>query len=146
MEQKIIGVGAMNTYAADFVRSLVRGTQATVVALQGDLGAGKTTFVQGVAKALGITEPITSPTFVIQKIYPLVGQIFEHLVHIDAYRLKSAHELAVLRWEETLRNPGNLVCIEWPERIVEAIPKGVVWFSLRFIDEQTRGIERTQRS
>lgn len=142
MEQKIIGAEAMQQYAVDFARTLKRGEAATIVALKGDLGAGKTTFVQGAAKALGITEPITSPTFVIQKIYPLKRQGFEKLIHIDAYRLKGAHELEVLGWEETLREPSNLVFLEWPERAEGAIPKGAVELHLYFVDENTRGIEQ----
>lgn len=141
MEEKVVGVEAMRAYAADFVRTLNRGTQATVVALKGDLGAGKTTFVQGAAKALGVREQITSPTFVIEKIYPLTEQKFEQIVHIDAYRLKNAHELATLGWEEVLKNSSKLVFIEWPERVRELIPRTATTFTLRFIDEQTRGIE-----
>lgn len=104
---------------------------ATVVTLSGDLGAGKTTFTQGVARALGVTETVTSPTFVLEKIYPIrntsrsngAGKLgFKRLVHIDAYRLKGAHELEVLGWNELLADPGNLILLEWPERVEGAIP------------------------
>ena len=142
MEEKIVGVEAMNVYAAAFVRTLERGPKATIVALKGDLGTGKTTFVQSAAKALGITESVTSPTFVIQKTYPLVGQKFARLVHIDAYRLKDAHELEVLGWAEAVSNAESLIFIEWPERVEGALPKGAIEFHLQFIDENTRGVER----
>src|SRR3989338_3678065 len=76
---------------------------ATVVGLSGDLGSGKTSFVQGVANALGVSEHVTSPTFILERIYKLsvpkpstydlVPNTFSHLVHIDAYRLDSASEL-----------------------------------------------------
>jgi tRNA threonylcarbamoyladenosine biosynthesis protein TsaE len=97
-----------------------------VVALSGELGAGKTTFVQGAAKALGVDESVTSPTFVLEKIYELTGSPgaggFSHLIHIDAYRLKGAHELEVLGWKELIAEPGNLILLEWPERVAELIP------------------------
>ena len=144
MERTIIGVEAMYMHAADFVRTLDCGRRATVVALHGDLGAGKTTFVQGAARALGVNESVTSPTFVIQKIYPLQRQVFERLIHIDAYRLKDAHELEVLNWSETLRDPANLIFIEWPERVEGTLPKDAVRLKFRFVDEQTRGVETKQ--
>ena len=125
-----VGIDEMNKHAADFVRALQpRADGATVVALSGDLGAGKTTFAQGVAAALGVAETVTSPTFVLEKIYALDGQQFSHLVHIDAYRLKGAHELEVLGWRELLEDTGNLIVIEWPERVAEAIPHSAVRIS-----------------
>ncbi len=141
MERMIVGVEAMYMYAEGFVRALERGRLATVVSLHGDLGAGKTTFVQGSARALGVKESVTSPTFVIQKIYPLQGQVFERLIHIDAYRLKDSHELEILNWSETLRDPANIIFIEWPERVEGAIPKYATLLKLRFVDDQTRGVE-----
>ena len=144
MEQKITGVESMQHYAAEFVGALVRKERAVVVALRGDLGAGKTTFVQGAARALGIAEPITSPTFVIQKAYQLSGQTFARLVHIDAYRLGGAHELEALAWKETLVDPNSLIFLEWPERVQGAVPADAALLHLRFIDESTRGVERKQ--
>jgi tRNA threonylcarbamoyladenosine biosynthesis protein TsaE len=102
------------------------GNSATVVTLSGELGAGKTTFAQGMARALGVEETVTSPTFVIEKIYQLENQKFARLVHIDAYRLKSAHELEVLGWKELLADPGNLIVLEWPEQVAEAIPADAI--------------------
>ena len=114
----------MAGYADDFILHLVPHTHlATVITLSGDLGAGKTTFTQGVARALGVNEKVTSPTFVIEKVYELSGQKWTHLIHIDAYRLKDAHELEVLGWHEIMQEPGNLILIEWPEMVAELIPK-----------------------
>jgi tRNA threonylcarbamoyladenosine biosynthesis protein TsaE len=97
---------------------------AAIVALSGDLGAGKTTFAQGIAGALGIAENVTSPTFVIQKIYPIPqGRFpFTHLVHIDAYRLEREAELEKIGWHERATDPHNLIVIEWPERVAALIP------------------------
>ena len=99
---------------------------ARLVTLSGELGAGKTTFAQAVAKALGVEETVTSPTFVIEKIYALQNQKFTRLVHMDAYRLKSAHELDVLGWKELLADEGNLILLEWPERVAELIPESAI--------------------
>ena len=138
--KELVGVESLYTEAAQFAHTLKRDNAALVVALEGDLGAGKTTFVQGVARALGIKESVTSPTFVIQKTYPLQGSDFKQLVHIDAYRLKGAHELEVLEWKDAVADPSNLIFIEWPERVAGALPTNTRALHLEFIDEQTRGI------
>lgn len=98
-------------------------THAAILALQGDLGAGKTTFVQTLAKELGVGEVVQSPTYVLMKSYPInLGQ-FKKLVHIDAYRLNNAQEFSALKPETFLNDPSVLVAIEWPERVGEALPK-----------------------
>lgn len=131
----------MDAEAARFVRELTpREDGATVVALSGELGAGKTAFVKGVAKALRIKEHVTSPTFVIMKIYSLENQQFERLIHIDAYRLKGAHHLKVLGWEGLTHDPKNLICIEWPEVAGEAIPVSALRISLGYSGEDAREI------
>ena len=107
-----------------------------MVALSGDLGAGKTTFAQGVAQALGVQETVTSPTFVIEKIYKLENAKWQRLIHIDAYRLKGAHELEVLGWKELVADTGNLILIEWPERVAEAIPEGATRISFEINGEE----------
>jgi len=102
--------------------SAVTGT-ASVVTLSGDLGAGKTTFTQQLAKHLGITDHVVSPTFGIMKGYELAGHPqFDQLIHIDAYRIEDKSEVGPLRFEELFRQPRTLVCIEWPERIAEILP------------------------
>lgn len=96
---------------------------ATVVALYGNLGTGKTTFVQYFAKNLGIKKKVNSPTFVIMKRYRLKHKNFKNLFHFDAYRLKNEKELLHLGWKEIILDPGHLVFIEWPENIKKALPK-----------------------
>ena len=143
MEKTLATAEDLAQEAADFAVSLKpHAATATLVTLTGDLGAGKTTFVQEVAKALGVRETITSPTFVIEKIYPLAHKEFGRLIHIDAYRLKGTRELDVLDWSEILRDPSNLIFIEWPERIEEAVPQTATVLNFRFIDEQTRAIDK----
>jgi tRNA threonylcarbamoyladenosine biosynthesis protein TsaE len=120
---EILGAKAMDTEAMRLVGTLVpRADGATILALSGDLGAGKTTFAQGIARALGVSEQVTSPTFVIEKIYVLENQAFARLIHIDAYRLNDPHELEVLGWKEIVAEPANLILIEWPEKVAGMIP------------------------
>lgn len=103
---------------------------ATVVALVGELGAGKTTFVQTLARELGVRELVQSPTYVLMKSYPLelsgpaseTNNKFTKLVHIDAYRLESPEEFDALRPEEFLSDPATLVLIEWPQKVPGKLP------------------------
>lgn len=111
---------------------------AVVVGLYGNLGAGKTAFTQAVAKELGITEAITSPTFVIEKIYDIQHQGFKKLVHIDAYRLESGRELAVLDFEKLVSDTENLIMIEWPENVKEILPEDHLKIYCEFVDPQSR--------
>lgn len=101
-------------------------TEATVIGLSGHLGAGKTAFTKCVAKDLGIVEDVTSPTFVIMKIYPIdsaKGFPWKKLVHIDAYRLEQGRELVVIDFEKYAADAGNLILIEWPENVKEMVEK-----------------------
>ncbi|HVU79771.1 MAG TPA: tRNA (adenosine(37)-N6)-threonylcarbamoyltransferase complex ATPase subunit type 1 TsaE [Candidatus Paceibacterota bacterium] len=96
---------------------------ATVVTLRGDLGAGKTTFVQALARELGVAEAVQSPTYVLMKSYPIARKGFTKLVHIDAYRLDAPEQFLALRPDEFLSDPESLICIEWPERLEGMLPK-----------------------
>ncbi len=102
--------------------SLLSG-HATVLTLSGDLGAGKTTFMKVFLSLFGIQEnDVTSPTFVIQKRYTVESHGFTSVVHIDAYRIEDIRELETIRWSNLLQEENTLICIEWPEKIKEAIP------------------------
>jgi tRNA threonylcarbamoyladenosine biosynthesis protein TsaE len=91
--------------------------EALVVGLSGHLGAGKTAFVKAIAKEMGVTETVTSPTFVIMKIYETKNERWPRLVHIDAYRLERPEELEAIRWEALVADPKNLILMEWPENV-----------------------------
>lgn len=132
-------LGETQDIAAKFVSELAPGERATVIALKGDLGSGKTSFAQGVAKALGVAETVQSPTFVIEKLYEAVHPHFKKLVHIDAYRLESADELRKIGWEDVERDPGNLILVEWPERVA-GIAQGAREIRFEFISESERAI------
>ena len=116
---------------------------ATVVGLFGDLGAGKTSFTQGIARAFGIKGHITSPTFVLEKIYKLGKKFpYDHLIHIDAYRLNGGGEMQALGWKEIEENSKNIVFIEWPERIESILPEDMIkiYFEANSNREQERKI------
>ena len=115
---------------------------AVTLLLEGDLGSGKTTFTQGLAKALGIEESITSPTFIIEKVYKLKDDPnFNHLIHIDAYRLESSNEAKLLGFTELFNDPKNLIVIEWPERIKESLPLFSKTITFKFISLNEREID-----
>jgi len=116
------------------------GVSATVLALSGNLGAGKTTLVQYMAEALGVTEVITSPTFVVMKRYHATHPVFLELIHIDAYRIEQEEEMVVLGFLQWLKNPQALICIEWPEKISGLIPSNSISASLEVVDNITRKI------
>lgn len=114
--------------------------KAVLIALSGDLGAGKTTFTQALGKALGITEPVQSPTYVLMRSYPIAYKEFTKFVHIDAYRLDDPKEFATLDPERFLRDRGALVCVEWPEKAGGALPKPDIL--LRFSSDGAQQGER----
>jgi len=110
--------------AKEFLTNLKLGKEkATVVGLYGNLGTGKTTFVQFLARELGVKRKVNSPTYVIIKNYELKITNFKKLFHIDAYRLKNEKELVHLGWDEIISKKEHLVFIEWPENIIKALPK-----------------------
>jgi len=107
------------------------GKYALVLALKGELGAGKTTFIQGFIKALGIRNRVTSPTFVIVKSFKFKASSFKRIYHIDAYRLKKPKELLALGFREIIADPQNIVLIEWADKIRKILPKNVIWITFR---------------
>ncbi len=109
---------------------------AKVVALHGELGAGKTTLVQAIAAELGITETVTSPTFTIMKHYDALTDDYTvlTLTHIDAYRVEDTKEMVVLGFAELLTTPGMLICIEWAENIEALLPRNYIDIKIEIID------------
>lgn len=107
-----------------------------VLALSGDLGAGKTTFVQGLAAAWDVRESVTSPSFTVCNIH----RGSRLLVHVDAYRLQDGTEWEGLMIEEFLRSPWCLV-VEWPERVREIIPNDAWWLHLQMQPDESRLIQ-----
>lgn len=102
----------------------------TTLALHGDMGVGKTTFVQGLAQGLGVREQVTSPTFAIYSVYQGTGRM---LVHLDAYRLEHEQQLDPLLLEEFLTTPWCLA-IEWPEKTGAWLPKDAWHLTLSVVE------------
>lgn len=107
----------------------------TVLAYRGDLGAGKTAFTRGLARGLGYTDPVTSPTYTIVNEY-LGGRL--PLFHFDMYRLHSAEDLWDIGWEDYLER-GGVCAVEWSENVTEALEMPI-WVCIEKLGENTRRI------
>lgn len=112
---------------------------ALIFTLCGDLGSGKTHFTQGLAEALSIKDVVNSPTFVIEKIYKIENASYEHLIHIDAYRLQDSGELRALGWDDIIQR-NNIIVVEWGDKVSDLIPKSAIKVSFETVDENTRTI------
>lgn len=134
--------------AQGFLVKLAKNTPkdgAVLVGLTGDLGSGKTAFTKCVASILGIDDIVTSPTFVLEKRYSIpegtiLGRRFLRLIHIDAYRLYKGEEMNALDWNATLTDAGNLILLEWPEQVADALPKNMITLSFEYIDDGVRSV------
>ena len=125
---------ATRELAAQMARDL---TSPIVIALYGDLGAGKTFFTQALARALGVIEPVTSPTFTLINEYDLPkGGI---LFHVDVYRLHDAEAEAIALGLEELFDQG-IVVIEWADRIVDLLPEARIDIHFEYVGEGQRRI------
>ncbi|MFZ3054967.1 MAG: tRNA (adenosine(37)-N6)-threonylcarbamoyltransferase complex ATPase subunit type 1 TsaE [Minisyncoccales bacterium] len=124
----------------DLAISLKPQKGALVFGLKGDLGAGKTTFLQGFAKGLGIKQKITSPTFVIMNRFPIKKGKFVNFYHLDCYRIENVKEMKDLGFEEIINNEKNIVCIEWPEKIKKDLPKNINMIKFDILEGDKRKI------
>lgn len=125
-------------YAEDMAASAGPGRR--VFALVGDLGAGKTTFSRFFLHAFGVAEPVTSPTFVIMKQYPLAGMRFSRACHVDCYRLKDPAEMAAVGFPEVLTDARTVVLVEWADRVADMLPPDTVWIDFAHGGETERRI------
>lgn len=121
----------------EFARSHLAALQGEtlIIALYGDLGSGKTTFVQGLAEGLGIKQRIISPTFIIVRCYE------ERFCHIDLYRIESKRDFEGLGIEEIINNKNNIVVIEWAEKLKSFSPKKKIDVKFFYEKESVRKIE-----
>lgn len=108
------------TVASSIAQSLAGGD---IVLLAGELGAGKTTFVKGIAEALGATEQVSSPTFSLMNMYPLATPVRQivRIIHVDTYRMEQVEDMEDIGLEEYLADPQTLCIIEWPEKITPLV-------------------------
>lgn len=143
MQKEIKTLVELEEEAGKFVETLApKGADATLVTLSGELGAGKTAFVKAIAHALGVEDVVTSPTFVLEKIYKLGHRMskFERLIHVDAYRLEKGADLAPLGFDELMQDAGNLILLEWPEKVADALPIPAVRISIVSNSDDSRMI------
>lgn len=135
-DRKITSLNVEETQriAAALAKVVVPGT---VIALEGDLGAGKTHFTQGLARGLGVGEAVTSPTFNVMSVYDQ-GRL--PLYHFDLYRLEDALELEDIAFYDYVEADG-VSCIEWAAKFPEEIPAQALWISITTREDNVRSIE-----
>lgn len=117
-------------FASEIAKKIKLGD---TLALYGDLGTGKTTFTRYLVESLGLKNRVQSPTFVIARKY-------EHINHIDLYRITSEKEVEDLGIEETLEDRGSITIIEWPELAEKILPENTIRIYFEYIDENSRKI------
>ena len=139
----IVEIEQIKDIAQELLRYISKKKQksATIIALSGELGAGKTTLTQEISRLLGVKNKVVSPTFVIMKKYEIPNGEFKNLIHIDAYRLKNSQELLKLNWDNLNKNPDNLIIIEWPEIVKECLSENTTQIILKHKNEKTRSFE-----
>lgn len=140
-------VGETKRFAAEFARDVLGGKfgkkrRAFTIALSGELGAGKTTFVQGFARGLGLCRRVQSPTFVFVRRYALRSTQmhadkgadlcrYADFYHVDAYRVRSKNDLRGLGLQEFFMSPRSLVLVEWAENVKGLLPKDTIWVRMK---------------
>lgn len=126
--------------AADLLKGSVKNN---LIALYGDLGSGKTTFVQGLAKGLGIKKRILSPTFVLMREYQVqsVKRKAHRFCHVDLYRINNEKDVEGLGLAEIWSEPNSLLTIEWPEKIERILPKERINIYFEYLTENERKIK-----
>ncbi len=112
-----------------------------IVCLRGELGAGKTTFAQGMLRALGAEPPYTSPTFVVIKQYKIDNDKsrIRNVYHLDTYRVE-VEDVLELSWKELVADKDNVIMIEWPNKMKDIIPAEALWIDFKWLDESKREI------
>ncbi|MFA5080212.1 MAG: tRNA (adenosine(37)-N6)-threonylcarbamoyltransferase complex ATPase subunit type 1 TsaE [Candidatus Paceibacterota bacterium] len=114
---------------------------ALVIILEGELGAGKTTFLKGFARGLGINQNIQSPTFIIMNRFSLKGKRYKNFFHLDCYRIENEKEMNCLNFEEIVKDKKNIICIEWGNKIIKILPKKRIDIIFKVMGENKRKIK-----
>ena len=129
MTRRSLSAADTKKLAAGLARRVLRrgpGRKAIVIALRGELGGGKTTFVQGFLRGLGLKRVSPSPTFILWRRFNLRRRDFRCVFHVDAYRIKKAGELFALGLGDILSKPEHIVLLEWPERLGRRLPQNAI--------------------
>jgi len=108
------------------------------ISLEGPLGGGKTEFLKGIAKFLKLKEKVFSPTFLIMKSFPCKTHFFKTLWHLDCYRIEKPKEIKELDFSGIIKNPQNLIFIEWGDKIKKVLPKSHLKIKFKITGENTR--------
>lgn len=115
--------------------------RAIILALQGGLGTGKTTFTQGFAKGLGIRERALSPTFIMSRRSAVTGRsLLKSFFHIDCYRFRRPTDLLSVGWKDIVKDPSNIVVLEWAERAARLLPKDAIVIRFSYAGENSRTV------
>jgi len=117
------------TATRKIAQQLAQKSKGRIFALVGDLGAGKTTFVQAFLKALGVKGRVMSPTFVIMRSYKLKDG--RKAYHLDGYRIKKDKEFVDLGFKELIKDPKNIILIEWADRVKKLLPPETIWLEFK---------------
>lgn len=143
---KLISKSAEETQkiAFDLAQKIIKTKKGAVIALEGELGAGKTVFVKGFAKALGIKSKIKSPTFVLMKKYEIETRDkkkeTKFLYHLDCYRVRDEKDLKISELKEIFEESHDMILIEWAERIKKILPQPHIKIHIDHIDKNIRKI------
>ena len=127
--------------AADLAKELLLKKGKTIIlGLEGDIGGGKTTFLQGFARGLGVKEKILSPTFVIMRRFKINDLRFNNFYHLDCYRLKDQKEILDLGFKKIIKDRRNIVAIEWADIVKKAMPRKTIWIKFNVLAGKKRKI------
>ena len=137
MQIKINSLEEITAAAQTFLTALSQSGAGSVIAFYGGMGAGKTTFITALCRELGVTEPVTSPTFAIVNEY--IVNDGSSVYHFDFYRIKRLEEAYDMGFEDYLYS-GNLCLIEWPELIEDLLPDDALRVHITVNDDGTRTI------
>ncbi len=124
--------------AADLAQKYQNGG---IIAFSGPLGAGKTTFIQGFARGLGINDRLISPTFIVMRQYDIPKNPQGKLFHIDLYRFEDEVDIEGTGLSEIFANPNNIVLIEWAEKLGKSLPQQAMQIKIKLTSGNTREIE-----
>ena len=123
MQYDITSLDSLDRVTKTLLNTTLKNRETTGLSLIGNLGSGKTTFTQHLAKHLGVKEVVNSPTFLLMKEYQTNHDYWQELIHIDAYRLDSVDDLMALRFSDLWFRKRTIICIEWADKITSALPK-----------------------